>query len=331
MEELLQLVKVRYIIKELEGGLSSRAYTYFSEEPLAVGDEIIVPVRDTTTKAQVCEVNVDEAEIEGFRDKVKIIPANSKVGVPIGSVPNETETVIRVDPGACLAPTDEMIPLSPHLSQTDADITDLTLRSGEDMEALGYFEEARKMLEYAERRVIKTLEDAKLATDDLILISKLKKAMDAKRKEKLAPHEAQLKAIRDTYTYLMTPILEAERITKSKQVAFLQEQERIQREQEEINRLREEASQKQKELTGEITEVETVEVSGATERVSTTLASSGLTDHWVFEVVDFAQVPDTYKVIDNALLTAIARKHHDTKPVPGVKFLNKPYLATRSK
>ena len=57
--------------------------------------------------------------------------------------------------------------------------------------------------------------------------------MEAKRKEKLAPHEAQVKAIRDTYNYLMVPVLEAERITKEKQLVFIHEQKRIQQEQEE--------------------------------------------------------------------------------------------------
>ncbi len=210
--------------------------------------------------------------------------------------------------------------------------TAIALRPGEDIEAHNYFNEAMGLLKYAEGRVIKTLQDAQTATNDLALISKLKKAMEAKRKEKLAPHEAQVKAIRDTYTYLMTPVLEAERITKTKQVAFIQEQERIQREQEEINRKRMEAAQAEMKLKGELTEsVNLVEVTEAPARIMTSLGSSGMVDHWVFEVIDILAVPREYLVIDSAMLNAIAKKHHDSKIIPGIKFINQPYIATRTK
>ena len=219
-------------------------------------------------------------------------------------------------------------------AEAEANSTEATiaLRPGEDIEAHGYFDEARQMLDYAERRVIKTLEDARVATDDLSLIAKLKKAMEAKRKEKLAPHEAEVKAIRDTYNFLMAPVLEAERITKSKQTSFLQEQERIRREQEEINRKRMEAAEAEMKLKGELTEsVNLIEVSEAPVKVSSSMGSSGLTDHWTYEVVDPLAVPREYLVIDTAMLTSIARRYHDAKVIPGIKFINKPYLATRAR
>jgi len=210
--------------------------------------------------------------------------------------------------------------------------TTLTLQPGADLEVMNYHTEAVKLLEYAQSRVIKTLDDAKIATDDLSVIARLKKAMEAKRKEKLAPHEAEVKAIRDTYTFLMTPVLEAERITKTKQTAFLQEQERRRREQEEINRKRLEAAQAEMDLNGELSEpVNLVEVQQAPERIKSELGASGLVDHWVYQVDDFSQVPDTYKVIDSVTLGQIAKKYHDSKPVPGIKFINQPYLSTRSR
>uniref|UniRef100_A0A6H1ZR85 Uncharacterized protein n=1 Tax=viral metagenome TaxID=1070528 RepID=A0A6H1ZR85_9ZZZZ len=210
--------------------------------------------------------------------------------------------------------------------------TAIALRPGEDMEVHDYFEEARKLLEYAEARVIKTIDDAKLATDDLSIISRLKKAMEAKRKEALSPHEAQVKAIRDTYNYLMTPVLEAERITKEKQMAFLREQERIRREQEEINRKRMEAAQAEMKLKGELSEdVNLVEVVEAPVKVMSDFGSSGLVDHWKVEVVDMSLLPDEYKIPDMVMLNSIAKKYHDAKKIAGVRFYNEPYLATRSK
>ena len=210
--------------------------------------------------------------------------------------------------------------------------TALVLRPGEDIEAHNYFEEAMRLLEYAKGRVISTLEDAKSATNDLSIISKLKKAMETKRKENLSPHEAEIKVIRETYTYLMTPVLEAEGITKEKQMAFIRKQERIRQTQEEINIKRMEAAQEEMKLTGELTEsVNLVEVQEASARIRTDLGISGLTAHWIYVVIDIDLVPREYLVEDSAMLSAIARKHHDQKQVPGVRFYNEPYLATRTR
>ncbi len=56
---------------------------------------------------------------------------------------------------------------------------------------LSYFKQGTKLLEYATSRVIATLEHAKAATDDLAIISKLKKLMDGKRKDYLERQKAQ--------------------------------------------------------------------------------------------------------------------------------------------
>lgn len=211
--------------------------------------------------------------------------------------------------------------------------TALALRPGEDVEARGYFQEALKLLEYADARVITTIEDNKVATDDLSIISKLKKAMDGKRKEYLEPLKVQTEAIRGTYDYLMLPVLEADKITRDKMLGYGKEQDRIRAEQEEINRKRQEAAETEMKLKGELSEsVNLVEVvPGAPKRVSTDMGTTGQRDNWKWGVVDFALLPDEYKVVDNSLLTAVARKHHDQKPVPGVRFYNEPIIAVRAR
>ena len=55
------------------------------------------------------------------------------------------------------------------------EITALTNRPGADAEAINNYSEALKLRDYAEKRVIQTLEDAKIATDDLSIISRLKR------------------------------------------------------------------------------------------------------------------------------------------------------------
>lgn len=218
-------------------------------------------------------------------------------------------------------------------TESETKETAVALRPGEDIEAQSYFKEAVKLLKYAEGRVIATVEDVKLANDDLNIISKLKRAMEEKRKEYLRPLREQTEAISDSYKYLMSPILEADKITRSKMLAYDVKQRCIRQEQEEINRLRMEAAQKEMELKGEITEsVDLVEVmSEPPKRVSTDTGTTGMVDHWKYEVVDFALLPDSYKITDTTMLNAIAKKHHDQYPVKGVRFYNEPILAVRAR
>lgn len=211
--------------------------------------------------------------------------------------------------------------------------TSLVLRPGEDVEAHGYFEEAEKLLEYARIRIITTIEDVKGVNDDLALISKLKKAMESKRKSLLEPLKAQSDAIRETYTFLMAPVLEAGQIYREKMLAYNAEQERVRKEQLEINRKRQEAAEQEMRLKGEITEsVDLVEVAPkASKKVSTEMGGSGQRDNWKWEVEDFALLPNEYKVVDSSMLTAVAKKHHDQKQIPGVRFYNEPIITVRAR
>jgi len=70
------IVKVKYY-SETSGQLSQREYTYYSSQPLLVGDIVMVPTRDTIAKAQVSTIDVPASEIEQYKDKVKTIPAGS--------------------------------------------------------------------------------------------------------------------------------------------------------------------------------------------------------------------------------------------------------------
>jgi len=87
-----QLVKVRYI-DESTGEVSGREYTYFSDEPLDVGDFVTVPVKDTIGKAQVSAVDVPESTIAAFKDKVKTIPAGSTIAM-VGTLTNNKPSTI---------------------------------------------------------------------------------------------------------------------------------------------------------------------------------------------------------------------------------------------
>jgi len=286
------IVKVKYY-SETTGELSAREYTYFSVDPLNVDDIVIVPVRDTTGKAQVSAVDVPEAEIAAFKDKVKTIPSGS-VMQPYGIEPTP----------------------------------------GTDLEVIEWHRQGISLQECAEARIIKGLEDLKLATDDLAIISHLKKVMEERRKYRVQPLNDQVKTINDEFKRFMQPVLDAERITKQKMLDFNRDQDELRRKQEEINRLRIEAAQKEAAINeGEISEpVKLVEViQEAPKRVSTDLGSSGMRENWVYEVVDFNLIPHEYLLINAAALNAFAKSTKGTRQIPGVRIFNQPIIATRTR
>ena len=220
----------------------------------------------------------------------------------------------------------------PGFTLVGAEETTIALQPGEDIEVHGYFEESERVLEIAKSRVITTLEESQAANDDLVLISRLTKLMDDKRKALLAPLKVESDAIRDTYKYLMGPIIEANTITKNKMLAWDTKQRQIQQEQERINQQRLAAAQAEMNLKGELTEsVNLVEVVKAPERVSTDMGTSFKTDRWKYRIDDINQLPKEFMIPDDAQLSAIAKKHHDKKPVPGVTFYNDPYYTVRNK
>jgi len=212
--------------------------------------------------------------------------------------------------------------------------TAVALRPGEDIEARNHYEEALRLLEYAKKKTIASLEDNKAASDDLTIISRIKKQMEAKKREYLDPLREQADAIRETYSTLMDPILAAEKLTKDKMLAYDAEQRRIRAAQEEINRKRIEAAQEEAALNnGEITEsVNLVEVQPeAPKMVKTFMGSSGMKDNWKWRVINFALVPDEHKMINPATLTPAAKSYKDQRTIPGIEIYNDPIIATRAR
>lgn len=191
--------------------------------------------------------------------------------------------------------------------QPDADEAILKLHA----EALG-------LETYAKTRVIVNDQDVKNAMDDLSLIAKLTKALEDKRKEYTGPINAHLKAISDTFKLFSGPIERANAITRAKILDYRKEQERFRLEQERINQLRLEAARAEMELKGEVTEptqiIEVAPVIPAHYR--TEMGTLGTAKIWKFEVVDFALLPNDYKVADMVKIRKVVAAG---ATIPGVK------------
>ncbi len=313
------IVKVRYY-SITSGEVSPREYTYYSEDRLTVGDIVTVQVRDTTTKAEVSAIDVPEEEIAAFKDKVKTIPADSIVKE---EKVDYSHPAFSPDPNAWRTGEEEI--------RTEPE-TEVALRPFEDYEAHDCFLESERVLEIAKNRAITTLEESQAANNDLALMSKLTKVMNAKLKALLDPHKTETDSIRDTYKYLMAPIIEANSITKSKMLAFDTKQRQIQQEQERINQQKMATAQAEMNLKGELTEsVNLVEVAKAPERVKTELGTSFKTDRWKYRIVNLDLVPREWMIPAHDMLSSRATKHHDTMPVLGIEFYNDPYYTVRTK
>ena len=220
-------------------------------------------------------------------------------------------------------PTPTMKPPVVTLTLTDPD---------KDALVVAFWDQAWGLLKYAKDELkIATLDDLNPATNALNVISTLKKAVEDKRKEYLRPFKEHVDEVNLAFKKLMEPILAADILTREKIAAYYAEQERKRREQEEVNRLRLLAAEKEEVLKGEVSEpVNLIKVEPvAPKTVNSNLGSAGMTDCWKWEVFDFVALPDEYKIVDSVTLTSMAKKHHDQKQIPGVRFYNEPIVGLR--
>ncbi len=84
MKERTNVIKLKF----LRGGkLSGREYTYFTPEPVEVGDMVDIAVlsEDTRSRGIVTAVNMPYAEIEPFKDRAKTIVGKTVMQEGAGS------------------------------------------------------------------------------------------------------------------------------------------------------------------------------------------------------------------------------------------------------
>ena len=214
-------------------------------------------------------------------------------------------------------------------AQTDTAL--VKIHPEEDSGIVALYNEAVRLREYSEARVITEVAHLTPATEDLSIIARLKKALEEKRKEYVAPLQAHVKAINDAFKALMEPIEVADQVTRNKILAFQALQDRLREKQEEINRLKIEAAKKEMELKGELTEevglVEVIE--SPPDRLETDLGDLGVATIWKFEVVDFALLPDRFKMENATLIGKVVRAGE--REIPGVRIWSEKNLRVTTK
>ncbi len=195
--------------------------------------------------------------------------------------------------------------------------------------------EILKVRDYALAMVVKTPEEAKLATNDLSIISNLKKDLEIKRKEFIFPHKVYINSVNDAFKLISEPLLEADKAVRDKVIAYKTEQERLRQqtiEAAEAQRIADAKAKEVREATGELVSEQTeapveipVEVSM---RVHGDLGTSGMVMNKKWEVEDFNQVPERYKEINSMLVGKVIRAGGD---IPGIRVWEKPSLRVTTK
>ena len=196
----------------------------------------------------------------------------------------------------------------------------IQIRPDTDEKVVSLYQEAVKLQQYAEARVIQSDGDIKVATDDLSIIAKFKKAIEEKRKEYVGPINEHLKAVNKVFQDFTAPLTEADSITRQKILVYRKEQERIRQEQERINALRLEAARAEMELKGELAEsVGIVEVKPEQPKhYRTETGTLGTVPIKKWEDVDFKLVPDEYKIIDATKVGKVVRA--GVPSIPGIRI-----------
>ena len=298
------IVKVQYF-SESTGEPFGREYCYFSLDWLKVGDVVEVPMRDRVQKAVVTATGVPESEIESFRDQVKMIPSGSVF--PGAQAPPKTEIEYQAPPELTAA-VDKVLEEEGQAPPEDPPGMALVKFQGEDELAVRkLFQEGVRLRNFAQVRIISTNEDLKPATDDLAIIKKTKTALEEHMKDYVGPIQDHLKQVRAAFGELLAPFDEADQLTRDKVKEF-----RV-IEQKKLALAREEAAAKGGEFTTELQQP-------VPEHTRTALGTQGFQKVHKWEVEDFAQVPDQYKMIDAGKVTGVVKGSKGTIEIPGIRI-----------
>ncbi len=186
----------------------------------------------------------------------------------------------------------------------------IKVKPEDDLSVVALAAEATKLRDYALYREISTDADLKPATEELSIIAKLKKALTDKKADYVRPIRGYLDDVNAAFQKIMTPLEEADRVTRDKVLAYRQAVAKRVAEAEEINRQALEVARRQAEFsgTGEFTVVTTPVIAPVpVARVQTDLGTAGVVKIRKYRVVSFAELPDQYKIENSALLNKVVK------------------------
>lgn len=189
---------------------------------------------------------------------------------------------------------------------------------------------------YAENAVIATQDDAKLVTNDLVLMAKLGKSIEGLRKEYTVPVRTFLDGFNASFKELTDPLIAAEALTKKKLLVYnakRQEEYRIAEAERQIAEAETEAKRLQAlHATGEVIESPIEDhlharVQEPQKSIRAEMGTASQADCWKWKVKDKSLIPMAYYTLDEAKVTRLVKAGE--RNIPGIEIYNEPYIATR--
>lgn len=258
-------------------------------------------------------------------------PPDCRFSIPSGGSPDNPEiggcAVVDKLPLAFEYDNDPSLPLCPEYQALAAAESEpapgtaiVKVRPQADQAVIALHEQSLKLEQYAKALVITSDGDVKSATNDLSIISGLKKAIEEKRKEYIQPINDHLKAVNEAFKTFTEPLKQADQITRHKILDYRAEQERRRQEAEKIARLEQEAAERKAALTGEPIVVPEVEgtAPSAPSHYRAEMGTLGKIMVRKWEVEDMALVPEEYKMLDSARLTKVVKA--GIPSIPGIRI-----------
>ena len=189
-----------------------------------------------------------------------------------------------------------------------------------------------------EARELQIVDDASnvVAATLLSQVTSTRKRIDALKKRWLDPLNQQVKLIRDDFTAMAAPAAEAEQILRGKvQVYYREKQEAARREEERLRKLaekRQERAVAKAEAKGEEPPAMDIPMPSVAAPAKTTRTETGaavtMRKVWKWRVLDEAQIPREYFVLDEKKLNAVVKA--GLRQIPGVEIYESEEVQVRS-
>lgn len=194
-------------------------------------------------------------------------------------------------------------------AQTEAQIVSIVIRPELDPGVARIIQQGNRLREFALARVIATEADLTSATEDLTIIARVTKELTGLKELYYRPIKQHLDTVTAVFSSITAPLEEADKVTRSKVIAFTNEQKRRAAEIEAVNRQAEELARRQAALNnGEFTvDTKPIEAPAPVRRVVTNIGSATTKKVRKWKLVNFSKVPDDCKQLDNAKINRIVK------------------------
>ncbi len=200
----------------------------------------------------------------------------------------------------------------------------------------GFAAEATRVLEWAKTLEITDNTTAKKVAGDLRSIAILKRNVEARKRELLAPLTDALKQMKLDIATIEAPLAEADSISRQKVTEWDAKQRQIQRDADDAIRLAAESAAAAGRVTAAGADAPDISAIQPVDRPADrgplrpdAGGTVSMIDHWSAEIEDEDAIPRNWMMPNAQKLNLEARQRKGTRPIPGVKWVNNPTPSVR--